>query len=227
MSKSKPYTYWVFCDESGDLSTKKTRYLIAAAVGTQNPDTLKKAVIRTRKMNRLARGKILHATDLDSKIVTDFLGLIVQVEDLKLSVAVLDKQWIWNQQEGYDALYNQLFAYLIQQAVLAQPNEAAQTLVILERRKKYKSELISDIEKRTCLESSQIQLCAKNDRNWGQQLSVADSIAWSTYQKYEKQDEQFFEIFQDRIELEAVIGVDGLGVMRPVSEMNNSKNERK
>jgi len=68
---------------------------------------------------------------------------------------------------------------------------------------------------------SQIQLGGKNHHQWGQPLQVADSIAWSTYQKYEKLNGQFFDIFKDKIQLEQLLGVDGRGIIRPVSEMNN------
>lgn len=217
----KPYTSWIFCDESGDLSTRKTRYLMGVAVSTRNPEMLRKAVIRTRQVNRLPRGKALHATDLDSKIVIDFLRRITQIKDLILSVAILDKQWIWNQQEGYDHLYNQLFAYLIRESIFIQANSIVQPLIVLEKRKKYHSNLVTEIVQATPLKQSQIQLCAKDDRNWGQQLQIADSIAWSTYQKYEKQDKQFFDLFKEKVRLEMILGVDGQGVMRSVSEMNN------
>jgi len=43
---------------------------------TLSQEMLKKAVTRTRQVNRLPRGKALHPTDLGSEIVTDFLERI-------------------------------------------------------------------------------------------------------------------------------------------------------
>jgi len=78
MSKPKPYTHWVFCDESGNLSNVKNRYLIGAAVGTSDPSTLRKVVDQTKKESRpsIPKGTALHATDLPSKMIMDFLKRI-------------------------------------------------------------------------------------------------------------------------------------------------------
>jgi len=221
MSKSA-YTYWIFCDESGNLSNPNNRYLIGAAVGTRNPEALRKAANRIYEQNRrvVKKGKPLHATELDGKVVLNFLKQLVKIEDLTLSIVLLDKQWLWNYKSGYEALYNELFAYLVQKAI----SETMQPLVVLERRdsyKKYEQNLIAEIQRYSSLVESQIALRGKNDAEWGKQLQAADAIAWSTYQKYEKQDERFFERFKEKISSEIVLGVDGVGIMRPVSEMNN------
>jgi|GEM_PF-5035666 len=236
MSKTRQYTHWIFCDESGNLSNANTRYLMGAAVSTWDPATLKKMVIRTRKVNRLPRGAPLHAADLKPKVVTDFLHRIALTPCLTLAVAILDKQWIWNSTRGRDHIYNQFFAYLIQQSILAHSGTAnqavseieRQTQIVFERRdsyKKYRSGLIAEIQSRTSLEELQVELRDKYDVQWSEMLQIADSIAWSTYQKYEKNNEIFFDIVKDKVQLELMLGIDGQGKMRPISEMNNEKAE--
>jgi len=44
MNKPKPYTYWIFCDESGNLATEADRYLIGSATGTLIIDSSCEAV---------------------------------------------------------------------------------------------------------------------------------------------------------------------------------------
>lgn len=247
MNKPKPYTYWIFCDESGNLATEADRYLIGSAVGTSNPETLIKAVEYTRREFLVKQGRrkkkgqgkkktrdittqsYLHATDLDDRIVIDLLQRIAKIDDLTLHVVILDRYFIWNRallqdlKERRDLLQNDLFTQLIKLAI---PDVTMQSLVVLERRdnpKTYRDDLIAKITKATALDASQIEICNKDDNRWGRPLQIADFIAWSTYQKYKNQDDSFFQIFRDQVLSEVVLGVNSQGLLQPVGEMGNKK----
>ncbi|MEM7534589.1 MAG: DUF3800 domain-containing protein [Chloroflexota bacterium] len=226
MNRPKPYKYWIFCDESGNLSNPSNRYLIGVAVGTKNPEALKKVTNRIYEQNRrtLQRGKPLHAAELNTKIVMRFLKQIAKMEaNLDLFIMLLDKQWIWHYKKR-TTIYNELFAHLIRQTIAAQEPAAISPLIVLEKRdnvNQYRNDLLSKLEESAALKEEQIQICGKDDKQWGRQLQVADVVAWSIYQKYENQHEQFFELLKHQIRLETVWGIDGTGIMRPISEMNN------
>jgi len=137
MSKpsQKPYTNWIFCDESADILTVANRYLIAGVVGTGDPDSLKRAVDYALKKNKSGKGKrkkhakgkrkssdYHHAAD-NHQIANALLDQIAEIDDLTAYVALLDKHnirnnGIANNLKKYEKpLYNKLFAYLIQQAL--------------------------------------------------------------------------------------------------------------
>lgn len=228
MPKVQKYAHCFFCDESGDLSNVKTRYLIGAVVMTSNPSALKQDVARTKKNARpsIAQGLPLHAADQKLDVVIDLLKRVAKREDIVITVAILDKQWIWNRNADDNTLYNQFIGYLVQQALVISKDTSELAKVILERRytnDKHNAALIKQLIMATTLDEDQVAIAAKVDSQWGECLQVADAIAWSTYQKYEKEVETFFDLLQNKVKTEIVLGINGWGQICSISEMNNER----
>ena len=228
----KAYTNWIFCDESGDLWNSNDRFLVGAAVGTRNPKSLRNVAQGVwKKYKKLIRsGTALHATELPSERVQEILAKFAQIDDLMIHVALLDKEMWWNREGNKHHLYNDLFTHLIKQAI--RDDSMLDTMVVIETRplvvleqrdniKKYQDDLFEKLDKYAALKKEQVQIRGKEDQEWGRALQIADFVAWSTYQKYQKGNPKYLDVLQPKIKTILRLGVDVNGVMCPVAEMLN------
>jgi len=71
------------------------------------------------------------------------------------------------------------------------------------------------------LDEDQVIVATKTDHQWGECLQVADVVAWSMYQKYEKGDMIFFNLFKDKLEAEINLDINGEGIICLIDSMNN------
>lgn len=218
--------YHIFVDESGNLNDKggegrlADKHMISAVVISDHVTALRHLVRDTKREARpkIKQTKVLHAADDPPKVIENLLRKLSALENVELFVSIFDKRWWLNQDMGHRGAYQMLIADAIQRSMLAYNIPADQVEVIIERRDRnleMNKRFRSYVSQVTGVEVSKILLEGKisaknNSRGWSDILSISDYIAWSYYQKVEREQEHFVELIDHRILVQNV-GISGEG----------------
>ncbi len=222
------YPLYMFSDESGDLAQQDGRFVIFGVVVTPQVKVLRDVVKRTKqRYPKETRSKpYLHAADDPPKVTRYLLDVLSNQSDVSVGVLVFNREvWI-NQSQPVDDLYQQLMGQALQFSLPGSSMEsslAANIHVVVENRYKtprQRERLIKTISAQTGIATGNILSEKKTHSQWGPALQIADAIAWSWYQKVEKEDDSFVNVLINRLPVnEVVLGVDGAGVIRTAKEI--------
>ena len=222
------YPLYMFSDESGDLSQKDERYMIASVVLTPDVKILSNLVKRTHHDYPKSKAKgHLHAAK-DPREVTEFLlRVLSEQKDVAIGVMIFDKKTWWNQNTHVNDLYKILISHAIG-LFLPTPNRDTfsnlNIRVVVEKRfknKHHNNTLRASIAEHTGIAAANIDSVeGKNGSEMARALQVADALAWSWFQKFEREDDTYVSIIENHMQIrEEVVGVDGAGVIRTVKEI--------
>ena len=202
---------WVFVDETGDVGRApgSSRYLIVAAVLTRDPKPLRKTVVKTRKhlRKKLRNVPELKAWHTPKEVVMRLLQYIAEL-DVEITAAILDKRTAPACSESED-----WYRLVCAEAVWPCFEKYGWLQLVLDRRytdKKRRKKLNHSILART-LDFSQgprafIAEIEHSDSAQEKGVQAADAVVWSIGQKYERGNDEFYEIIKDKIITEKVIG---------------------
>ena len=192
-----PFVRAVF-DEAGDTGSgpRSSRYLVVAGIVCVHLDHLRKAVMRTRKSLGKAQRNIpeLKAWHTPPKITAQFLARITAL-DIEIYAAVLDKRAASLPREAED-WYRQVYPAAVQQTLVRH------THVIVTMDKRYTKpslcdSLIQAIATRTQRPGTTLSFVYA-DSQQERALQAADAVAWSMFQKYERGNEAFYRLIEDK-----------------------------
>lgn len=189
---------YIYIDESGDLGfdfTKKgtSRYFLVAAIVTESPRLLRKAVLEVFKQ---FKGKfkrkhpgVFHATH-ESNSTQKKMCNIISGNECSIRVVYIDK--LHNKLEQ-DSIYEEL---VLKHVDLC--GEVETTLVLSRRyvNKHQNLELIKYLKYKNNVKII-IEIPAREKI-----LQLADTVSWVFFNKYEKRSQSFYRMIESKLEYE-------------------------
>lgn len=191
------YTAFAVFDESGDAGKSKhsSRHLIVAAIVCDNLEPLRKAILRARQsMPKTLRGKAeIHAFETPAAarpVLASLAGM-----DARIYAAVVDKQsMIKHDPAGLLTLaYAACTTAALQSedgiiATIDRPfNNAQQRQTLVTAM----ADAAEELEKRLVV--------VVEDSQHEKALQAADVVAWAFFQKYERNNDEFFQTVQTNV----------------------------
>jgi hypothetical protein len=192
-------------DEAGDtgVGVRASRYLVVAGIACAYLEPLRKAVMRTRKslgkdIRSLPELKAWHTPP---KITVQLLQRLVGLE-IEIYTAILDKHSAKQPKEAED-WYRQVYTEAVRQALAHHP------YIILTMDKRYTKAALQDQLVQAIVAGAQrpgatlsfVQAESQQERA----LQAADAIAWSIFQKYEREDDTFYRVIEEKLRGEILL----------------------
>ncbi len=205
-----PSPVWAFADETGDVGRApgSSRYLIVAIVLTRNPWPLRKAVTKTRKhlRKKLRNVPELKAWHTPKKVVARLLRYIAEL-DVEIVAVVLDKHTASVHPESEDR-----YRLTCAEAVWHCVERYTWLKLAIDRR--YTNEILRDkleqsifVRAASASERTTVGLIRIEHLDSTQEkgIQAADAVVWSLGQKYERGDDELYNIIKDKIIVEEVL----------------------
>lgn len=193
-----------FADESGDVGRAKgsTRHLVIAVVLTSDPQQLRRIVAQVRK--RLGK-KLKHVPELKAyhtpeDVIERMLRKVTE-QDVEI-VAVV---WRKDSRIGPTDLeegYRQVCRLVVERCVERYP----QLSLTLDKRytdPRLRDRLVEAIT--NGIGPQTVLVLQQSESRQEKALQVADAVAWSIFQKYERDNEAFYAILCERLVYEEVV----------------------
>jgi len=190
-------------DEAGDVGHAEgsSRYLVVAIVVVSNVNVLRKAVARVRKSIHKRRRDIpeFKAFKTDPRLTRRLLHNLAQL-DCEIIAMVIEKQPRKAPDDTED-LYRRVCACAVRQCLERHP----QLSLYVDRR--YTKPALREKWNRVVLEKlgdlQRVILSIEHSASEEEPaLQVADAVAWSLFQRYERGDDSFYRLIQGRIAVE-------------------------
>ena len=197
--------HYAFLDESGTVGVPGgTHFLIVAILNAVHPRDVELPVRRALKKYgpSLSRGEI-KASDFEEKAIARLLEAIAR-EDVSILTTIVDQSVIIRPPPEMEEIYRQAVARTVYHLVERWPR----IHICLDRR--YTNE-----RKRFALEAEireaiqdlpqKVVLIRQEDSINRKELQAVDAVAWALFQKYERDNSQFYDIISSKVVLEEVI----------------------
>ena len=186
-------------DETGDTGRRagSSRYLVVAGIICANLEPLRKAIGRTRKSlgKELRHIPELKAWHTPPKITQQLLGRIAALE-VEICAAILDKHSVKVADDAED-WYRRVYTEAVRQAL------AHHAHVTVTMDKRYTKMALQDKLTQAIVAGAQRPGVTLSfvyaDSQKERALQAADAVAWSIFQKYEREDETFYRLIEERV----------------------------
>lgn len=193
-----------FGDESGDVGWAKgsAHHLVIAVVLTDDPQQLRRTVARIRQGMRKGLKQLpeLKAYHTPENVVSRLLRKVTE-QDIEIVVLVWRKRRptsLTDLEDGY--------RHLCSLAVKRCAERYPQLSLVLDRRYTNPRQRDRLVETITGDIGPQVVLVLQQSESRQEKaLQIADAIAWSIFQKYERGDETFYDILSEKIIIEEVV----------------------
>ncbi|MFZ5878346.1 MAG: DUF3800 domain-containing protein [Chloroflexota bacterium] len=196
---------YAFIDEAGNVAiSAQSHFLIVAALCTETPRYLERAIRKTQKKfgSALSSGELKGKKSNDRLAETVLKGL--QGHPIKIYAVIIGQDVLKTIPEPGEEIYRWAAARLVRKVV----GQSPRTEIVLDRRYT-KESLRYQLEKIIREEISdlpqQYVLIRQEDSLHRKELQAVDFIAWSFFQKYERGNSRYYEIIQPCIVEEEVI----------------------
>ncbi len=196
---------YAFADESGTVGVNNgTRFFVVAILGVEQPRVLELPVRRAlRKYGRRLSSGELKASRLDESAVTRLLQEIAR-QDVLIAATIVDQSTIASPLEDAEDIYRFAMSRTIRHLVSRFPMSD----ISVDRRytneklrfelEKYVREEIQNIPQNVVL--------LRHENSYSRtELQAADVVAWAFFQKYERNNENFWKVIAPKIAVEEVI----------------------
>jgi len=192
-------------DETGDTGRgpRSSRHLVVAGIACSNLEPLRKTVARTRKSlgKELRDIPELKAWHTPPKLTAKFLARIAAL-DIEIYAAILDKRAAPAPADAED-WYRQVYAEVVRQAA------ARHARIVITMDKRYTNTALRDQLVQFILAGAQTPGVSLSfvhaDSQHEKALQAADAVAWSIFQKYEREDETFYNLIAEKISGEVLL----------------------
>ena len=194
-----------FLDESGDVDPfSGTRFLVVAALSTAAPRPIELHIKRARKRlrERPASGE-MKATHSREAIIERVLRAIAQ-EDVRIIAVIVDKQSIMKAPENPEAIYQAAVIRAVRHCVERWPRFD----LYLDKRytkKALRYRLEEVIREALVGVPQEVVLIRQEDSLTRKELQAVDFVAWSLFQKYERGEDRFYRIIEDKVLVEELV----------------------
>jgi hypothetical protein len=178
---------------------------------------LNQIVRNTRQQHKkyLARNSTLHAANDDPRVVKFLLDQVAQAQEVQFVASILNKQFYFDRSCHPNELYQDVIAFTVQQAVEVLQVPVTDAYIVMERsftKSELNASLRDYVASKIDIPTEQVTIAKKDSSEWGYGLQVADYVAWSLFQKYERANNEFATIIQQQIASEVNIGAKGRSI---------------
>ncbi|MGV8162260.1 MAG: DUF3800 domain-containing protein [Candidatus Nanoarchaeia archaeon] len=192
-------TKFIFIDETGDLGQKGSKHFLITALLTENDAALERLLknIRRNKFRKeLKNIEEIKANNSKPELIKYVLKKIMTFETVKIQSIILNKNKM-NYKDNKNKLYDFICGYL------ANMDSSSKNLIIRIDKSKGKQRLIDDFDKYMNFKFKE----SKWNRNvaihhsWSHSwtgLQMVDIISWAVFQKFEHQNDEYFNIIDDK-----------------------------
>jgi len=191
-------------DEAGDTGSgeRSSRYLVVAGIVCDNLDPLRRVVARTRRdlhkgLRQVPEFKAWHTPP---QVIARILNRLARLE-IEIYAAILDKQSLPAPEDPED-WYRQIYTECIRLVLAQHPR----VIVTLDRR--YTKASLHDKLTRAIVSAqpagTTLSFVIAGSRN-EQALQTADVVAWSIFQKYTRNDEEYYRLIEEKISGETLV----------------------
>jgi len=191
----------MYIDESGDLGTKGSRYLVLSALIVDDYSKLDRIIKNMRRNKFKKQLKKVHeirANKSSKEIINYMLKKLNEVENAKIFYIVLEKKKIISEylKNNKHRLYNYVAGKLARQIILNDID-----VVIRIDKSKGKQLLQHDFNNyflRNLLERSiprRVEMHHSYSHSWSG-LQFADVLAWSCFQKFEHNNSEYIDLIK-------------------------------
>ena len=186
--------YYAFVDESGSTAPTETSHiLVVAALGAEAPIAIRRVVHRFQKKycSSLPSGE-LKARKLEPAKVKQVLGKLAQ-SPIQIVAVIVDPFILHHPPQDPEDIYR----WAVSRAVYHMVERHPGVEIVLDRR--YTKELLrfeleKTIRKAIIGIQDQVVLIRHDDSSRRKELQAVDFLAWAFFQKYEKNDCQYYDL---------------------------------
>ncbi len=189
-----------YLDESGDvgLTTVSGRFLVVALIVTPQPEKLRRAISKTRKSlgKHLQNLPEFKAADSDIRVTQKLLDHAVKI-GFGAMVGVVDKTK-QNYRDDLEDLYRIACARIVEEALMK-----FGALTVTFDRRYTKPTLRDQLEQVIGLQVENLGrtlIIRHEDSRRERILQIADAVAWAIVQRYEKEDNRFWESIRNHVD---------------------------
>jgi len=197
--------HYAFLDESGTVGVPGgTHFLIVAILNAVHPRDVELPVRRALKKYgpSLSRGEI-KASDFEEKAIARLLEAIAR-EDVSILTTIVDQSVIIRPPPEMEEIYRQAVARTVYHLVERWPR----IHICLDRRytnERQRFALETEIREAIQDLPQKVVLIRQEDSINRKELQAVDAVAWALFQKYERDNSQFYDIISSKVVLEEVI----------------------
>lgn len=197
--------HYAFVDESGTVAPfSGSHFLVIALLATKHYRPIELHVKRAHKKygTSLASGEM--KADVSREEVIKRLLQAVAREQIAIIAVIVDKRDIVRPPEDPEDIYRQAVTRAIRHAVSRWPridlclDKRYTTKRLRYRLEKEIREVIADLPQEVVIVNQEDSIVQK-------ELQAVDFIAWAFFQKYEREDERFYQIIANKVVVEEVI----------------------
>lgn len=194
-----------FLDESGTVAPfSGSNFLIVAVLTTIQPRRLALLVKKLyKKLRRRSKAGEMKASTSEVGITRRLLQMIAK-EDVAIVAVVFDKRSISKPPQDPEDIYRQVSTKAIEHCVRRWPR------ITLYLDKRYTNNALRDRLEEAIREGligtpQEVVLVRQEDSLNRKELQAVDYVAWTLFQKYEKGDDQFYNLIVNKIVVEEVV----------------------
>lgn len=194
-----------FLDESGTIGVPGgNHFLVIALLSTSQPRDIELPIRHAMKKYgpSLSRGEI-KAADFEEKAIARLLTEIVK-EDVSIFATIVDQSVIVTPPRELEDIYRRTVAKTVYKLVEHYP----WVNICLDRRytnKRHRFELESQIRESIQALPQKVVMIQQENSIGRKELQAADAVAWAFFQKYERDNKNFYEIISSKIVDEEII----------------------
>jgi len=186
--------HYAFVDESGSTAPTETSHLLVVAVlGTEEPISIRRVIHRfQKKLNTSLPAGEIKAGKLEPAKIKKVLGKLAQ-SPIQIVAVIVDPYILNHPPSDPEDIYR----WAVSRAVYHMVERYPSVEIILDRRYTKESlrfELEKSIRQSLTGISGQYVLIRHDDSSERKELQAVDFIAWAFFQKYEKNDSQYYDL---------------------------------
>jgi len=196
---------YAFVDESGTVAPfSGSHFLVITLLATTRPRPIELHVKRAHKKygTSLASGEM--KADVSREVVIERLLRAIAREQVAIIAVVVDKRDIMRPPEDPEDIYREAVARTVRHAV----SRWLRIDLCLDKRyttKRLRYRLEKEIRERIADLHQEVVIIRQEDSIAQKELQAVDYIAWAFFQKYEREDERFYQIIANKVIVEEVI----------------------
>jgi hypothetical protein len=194
MKPTSTQIYYAFVDESGSTALSETSHILVVAVlGTGEPVEIRKVIRQFQKKDKpnLLSGE-LKARKLKPTTIKKVLGRLAQ-SPIQIVAVIVDPTILSHPPQDSEEIYR----WAVSCAVFYMVERYPSLDIVLDRRytkEPLRFELEKAIRKAIIGIPGQYVLIRQEDSSQQKELQAVDFLAWAFFQKYEKNDPQFYDL---------------------------------
>jgi Protein of unknown function (DUF3800) len=194
MKPTSTQIYYAFVDESGSTALSETSHILVVAVlGTGEPVEIRKVIRQFQKKDKpnLLSGE-LKARKLKPATIKKVLGQLAQ-SPIQIVAVIVDPTILSHPSQDSEEIYR----WAVSCAVFYMVERYPSLDIVLDRRytkEPLRFELEKAIRKAIIGIPDQYVLIRQEDSSQQKELQAVDFLAWAFFQKYEKNDPQFYDL---------------------------------